>query len=1058
MIENPVHIEKSILTGRQSSSFTPMYSMHKYWSRKPSEVIANYIKRYTKEDDIVLDPFSGSGVTIFEALKIGRKAIGIDLNPVANFITRVTLEPVNLNHLHWAFRDAEQFYEKLASELFETRCPHCGNHGSIDFVARDGDDIIEIGYSCTCSHKRLFKQPDENDRQKDESSTRMDVPFWYPCNVPLPTTQKEAFSYVHELFTRRNIIALSAILHAINNIQDERIRNVMKLAFSGALDKCSRLKPLAKSKTGHYSLSEGWIAPRFYTPLKWQEVNPFKAFKRSYLRVYEGKKESNKTLPNVSIGSNIEELKSGKANVVLFQGSANDILANKIKDQSIDYILTDPPFGSTIQYMTLSTFWGAWLGLEFDYDREIIIDTRRGKTREQYDNNMHTLFQKLGRVAKKGGYAHIFYSDVKEPYLHMILKSMIKNSIVPQRIIHQTPPNSFSVNARARKGYYGSYIIRGKVMKTHITPTMPLFEAELRNKITDAARQTLLFQNGNTTIGSVLHSIYEQLDEHEISIYAQHHAERFVEESVGEFAKKISGARLKWIGNENIHNAREQVLNRLRTEVLNAKSILADEGNNITRVRQLAERRLGIYGIPLEILHDMSKDIKGPEIKNNRQIYFADLFYKFGQALGFQSSYSTPSQNSIVWTKENNLSCGFELTDKHIRVLTSYPESGNKPNSMWGTVSYFSFLMKLKKWCMDNDVKGKEISKSLEGLEGPSYNPPNINNNSLDDYSSLKLRVLDNIMVCPEHYLLRLGTPKEVKLDITPGQFFHITCDPDEGKEQGYPLTLRRPFSIHGAHYPNFKRKLLARSGELPMEIRGITKRERSAIDILYKVVGKGTKNLSQHVKPGDFLNAIGPCGNGFVFDAESNQAAVIVAGGIGIAPLVALAEQLRYLGKQVFVYFGTLNKELLSLGHTRSDSAIDYSYTNGTEEFKDIVRDDFQEIGASAVNICTDKGDIGERKLVTDLLEKDLQLGQIPLSNVCIYACGPTNMLRSVAQIAGRYSIPCQVLMEQRMACGIGACLSCTCDTIGPDGAVGKKRVCVDGPVFDAGEIKWRD
>ena len=99
-----------------------------------------------------------------------------------------------------------------------------------------------------------------------------------------------------------------------------------------------------------------------------------------------------------------------------------------------------------------------------------------------------------------------------------------------------------------------------------------------------------------------------------------------------------------------------------------------------------------------------------------------------------------------------------------------------------------------------------------------------------------------------------------------------------------------------------------------------------------------------------------------------------------------------------------------------------------------------------------------GEPGVVSDALKRDLGSGLTPRTDVCLYACGPYEMLRAVAGIAGQYSIRCQVLMEERMACGLGACLSCTCQTISPDGTVDRKRICRDGPVFSAAEIKWRD
>lgn len=1056
MRENPKHIDEPILTGRVKASYTPMYSMHKYWSKKPSEIIAEYIESYTDKGDIILDAFSGSGVTILEAVRLGRRAIGIDLNTVANFITRVTLEPVNLSHLNWAYRDIERFCNDKVSELFETKCQLCGRTGTIDFVVRHGNDPLTIGYSCTCTRKRLFKQPDEHDKRMDEACNQMRVPFWYPENTLLHTTRRDEPKYVHELFTRRNIITLASILHAIENLQDQRVRNVMKLAFSAALDKCSRLKPLSKHSDEHYDLREGWVAARFYTPPIWQEVNPLKAFQRSFLRVYQGKKDSNGKLLNVTIGSSFKDLESGAANVLIFEGSAEEILRSYLPQHSIDYVLTDPPFGSAIQYLTLSTFWSAWLRFALDYEREIVVDTRRGKTRDQYDMRIKSVFYGLGKVAKIGSYVHVFYNDIKGPYLHIILNSLMEAGISPQRIIHQPPPSSFGTVARAIREHYGSYIVRGKILGTRVSPVMPLFEGELRRKIAEAARQALIIRNGKTTIGSVLHSVYKQLDEHEISIYAQYNAAKLVRESVSEFTQPYKG-KLEIIDSESIDTAKRAVLAKLRDAVLDSESFFADEVNINNRVRQLAEKRMNLGGITPDDIQHVRSEISEREKKEHRHGLFTDLLSDFGRELGFQVDNSASSGDLLTWTKANSLRYCFKFDDRKIRLLAPLNQNGSELVSKWGNISYLELALELKKWCQDNPTRGNDIRVALKGLDGPSYTRQRNGGGTANDYRHLKLRVATNTKVCPDHYLIRLSIPGG-KLDITPGQFFHIVCDPDEGETQGYPLTLRRPFSIHGTQYTGFKRGLLARTGEIPIEIRNILERRMSSIDILYKVVGVGTKSLSEKVGRGSIVDVIGPCGKGF--SIGSQRTAIIVAGGIGIAPLVALAERLRYWDRQVYVYFGALKKELLRLATSRPDSTIDLGYTNGTREFVDVVRTDFEEIGIHEheVRVCTDDGLMGEKGRVTELLDKDLKSGRLPHTDVCIYACGPYNMLRSTSEIAKQYSLECQVLLEERMACGIGACLSCSCEVTGPGGTVERKRVCRDGPVFDSGQIRWKD
>ena len=103
--ENMQHTEQHIDYAVVAKTHPAMYKMHKYWSRKPYNVIADYIKHYTKKGDIILDPFCGSGVTAIEAIRLKRKVIAVDLNPMAIFITKMTLEPINLAKFEWAFQD-----------------------------------------------------------------------------------------------------------------------------------------------------------------------------------------------------------------------------------------------------------------------------------------------------------------------------------------------------------------------------------------------------------------------------------------------------------------------------------------------------------------------------------------------------------------------------------------------------------------------------------------------------------------------------------------------------------------------------------------------------------------------------------------------------------------------------------------------------------------------------------------------------------------------------------------------------------------------------------------
>ena len=265
---------------------------------------------------------------------------------------------------------------------------------------------------------------------------------------------------------------------------------------------------------------------------------------------------------------------------------------------------------------------------------------------------------------------------------------------------------------------------------------------------------------------------------------------------------------------------------------------------------------------------------------------------------------------------------------------------------------------------------------------------------------NIKVKILSRKEVASNIYLMKLKTP-EIAQDALPGQFIHIRCSKDN-----YPL-LRRPLSIHRID------------------------KEKGEIYILFQVVGEGTKLLADRTI-GDDLDIMGPIGNGFNIYPESRKI-MIVGGGIGVAPLLALCEESIRQGKEVRVLIGALNKELV------------------------IGEENFKNLGAK-VDITTDDGSYEYKGLVTDLLERTIKEGWLPDQ---IFACGPKPMLRKIVEISLDNHIDCQVSLEERMACGIGACLGCVCkiktrDKKEDEVKYDYKRVCVDGPIFKGSEVVW--
>ena len=194
---------------------TSMYLMHKYWARKPYNVVSQYIENYTKKGDIVLDPFCGSGPTPIEAIKLGRKAVGTDLNPLAIRITQMTAIPVEITEIEDIFNEIISCKDKI-DELYETTCNVCKKKANIlaTIWNRDDNTPEEIRYYCEECNTRNAKEPSSQDLDLINKIEQMNVPFWYPTKkLEYDTedfkegTHKDEYDSIDKLFTKRNLIA-----------------------------------------------------------------------------------------------------------------------------------------------------------------------------------------------------------------------------------------------------------------------------------------------------------------------------------------------------------------------------------------------------------------------------------------------------------------------------------------------------------------------------------------------------------------------------------------------------------------------------------------------------------------------------------------------------------------------------------------------------------------------------------------------------------------------------------------------------------------------------------
>lgn len=261
-------------------------------------------------------------------------------------------------------------------------------------------------------------------------------------------------------------------------------------------------------------------------------------------------------------------------------------------------------------------------------------------------------------------------------------------------------------------------------------------------------------------------------------------------------------------------------------------------------------------------------------------------------------------------------------------------------------------------------------------------------------------RVISNREVAKGQRVMAIRLPRAFGEPL-PGQFVML-----RPKDRGERL-LGRPFSVYDFQ-PG---------------------RRSATLGILYRVAGEGTRALSLR-RRGDEMEILGPLGRPFELSRRRGNI-VLVAGGIGIAPIRFLLERLKKLPAEerpgIRLYAGAKTAgELIGL--------------EGLEPF------------CQDVHVCTDDCSRGRSGLVTEPLEKDL--ASFPADDTTIYACGPVGMIRELARLLRHHPVPCQVSLEERMACGVGACLGCAVAVRGMDGGRQYRLVCREGPVFDIRDI----
>ena len=443
---NPDNVKKPIRASRISGSrSSPFYMAHSYHTKVPPEAIVPFIDHYTKPGDVILDPFAGSGMTGVAASMSGRRSILNDLSPSASHLSWNHTRPIDVASLVDGFDKMEARTGSRIKELYATthtdrskaqiiwtmwstkhKCPNCRKK----FLLWDAVDRVSgrIGRTVICpicentlqkgklpsigsepariayrlpNGRKFQKNPTPTDKRRAKSFDKKEISEWFPQN-PISADREmyircalhlKGVANVSDFYTARNLQALALMWGAIHEETDDRTRRALTFAFTNTAWHGTRMRRF-NARGGQRPLTG-----TLYIPQLSSEANVFEVFRNKIKQLK--KYYTNFQPPN------------GLESAILLE-SADKL--SIIDSESIDYVFTDPPFGSNIFYADCNFIWESWLGQLTDTQKEAVVNKslkpeNGGKSLSDYADLIEGSLQEISRVLKPGGWATVVFHN-----------------------------------------------------------------------------------------------------------------------------------------------------------------------------------------------------------------------------------------------------------------------------------------------------------------------------------------------------------------------------------------------------------------------------------------------------------------------------------------------------------------------------------------------------------------------------------------------------------------------------------------------------------------------
>lgn len=581
---------KYMTEGMDAEGHTPIYKMHKYFARRPQNVFAALLENYSDKGDVVFDPFCGGGVTMVEGAALERHVIANDINPLAAFITkceasvvskeeytkaaneileevRAFSEPLFLTHDRASdkmipVRWYELAYEVLCPECKKVtdlsndrkainngkvmngwyRCKHCGALIQAVSTEHVSSKMLTVTYKITTRETQRTVKPDDYDFAVQEEAERLysekvDSEGWFIPNISIPQNWdrqqedcliRKGFTEFKDFFTKRSLLVMSFFLRCVRQrkgkVSDD-LYNLLLLTFSATLRYTNNMT--ISTSMWQDGRPVAWAKHAYWMSYQYVEVNPVEYIEKrisaikSALNFQEGKF----MVPPVFVNS-FEDLKNYESACLQLNQDSSQV---PIPDESVDLVLTDPPYGGNVQYGELSAFWLAWIYDDLKISKDYITDLAgeilvqrknkvKAKTHQTYYEGLKRVYTECFRVLKKGQPLVFTFNSKDAKVWLAVLKAVMDSGFVlePEGIIYQSPIEIYKNTAHTM----ASGTVHGDFIYTFVKPfedqqPEELIDAnELQKKIEETvivAIEEELIKNGEKTISELYIAVLREI-------------------------------------------------------------------------------------------------------------------------------------------------------------------------------------------------------------------------------------------------------------------------------------------------------------------------------------------------------------------------------------------------------------------------------------------------------------------------------------------------------------------------------------------------------------------